>query len=114
MPLPPSLLQQLRTHYQNQKPQTYLFEGPVPGNTYSATSMSSILKRAVSQSDVAKGKKVTLYTLRHSYATHLMEKGTELRIIQVRLSHSSSKTTEISTHVSNHTPGAIQSPFDNL
>ncbi len=114
VPLPPSLLQQLRTHYQNEKPQTYLFEGPVPDKPYSASSMSNILKRAVRHSGVAKGKKVTLHTLRHSYATHLMEKGTDLRIIQVLLGHSSSKTTEIYAHVSNHTLGAIQSPFDIL
>ena len=114
MPLPPSLLEHLGNHYQNQEPKTYLFEGPVPGKQYSATSMSIILERAERVSGVAKGKKVTLHTLRHSYATHLMEKGTDLRIIQVLLGHSSSKTTEIYTHVSNHTLGAIQSPFDDL
>ena len=111
VPLPPSLVPQLRTHYQNQKPQTYLIEGPVPGKPYSASSMSNILKRAVSQSCVAKGKKVTLHTLRHSYPPHLMEKGSDLRIIQVFLDHSSSTIIEIYTHVSNHTLETIESPW---
>ena len=59
-------------------------------------------------------KNVTVHTLRHSFATHLLENGTDLRYIQESLGHNSSKTTEIYTHVSQKKISEIRSPFDDL
>ena len=87
----------------------HLFEGE-KGRKYSASSIRNILKRAVTQSKVK--KKVTVHTLRHSFATHLLEDGVDLRYIQTLLGHSSSKTTEIYTHVAQNVVRGIKSPLD--
>ena len=114
VPLPIVLLDRLREYYKKYQPKTYLFEGITHGTPYSATSLQKILSRASSKSGIAAKKKITLHTLRHSYATHLLENGTDLRYIQVLLGHSSSKTTEIYTHVSSEKLGEIKSPFELL
>jgi len=112
-PLSPYLLDQLRLYYKTSspKPIAYLFEG-WNGRKYSQTSAQKILKRAITVTGIKKN--VTLHTLRHSYATHLLEKGTDLRYIQVLLGHGSSKTTEIYTHVSKSSIQGILSPLDSL
>ena len=92
-------------------PKTYLFEG-ISGNKYSKRSIQYVFTKACQEANLIKD--ATVHTLRHSYATHLLEKGTDLRIIQEILGHSSSKTTEIYTHVSTKTIGAIRSPLDDL
>jgi integrase/recombinase XerD len=71
-----------------------------------------VLKQAVQKAGIQ--KPVTLHWLRHSYATHLLESGTDLRYIQELLGHNSSKTTEINTHVSTKNIQQIKSPFDDL
>ncbi|MCF8391501.1 MAG: site-specific integrase [Bacteroidales bacterium] len=110
--IPSSLIEELRDYYRLYKPQFWLFEGQTKGMRYSATSLSDVLKSAVKKANIK--KPVTLHWLRHSYATHLLEHGTDLRNIQELLGHASSKTTEIYTHVSTKTLANIRSPFEYL
>lgn len=111
-PLSPKILEMLREYYVISKPKTWLFEGQNIGEHYSEQSLQSVLKQALQK--VGNTKPVTLHWLRHSYATHLLENGTDLRYIQELLGHSSSKTTEIYTHVSTKSIQQIKSPFDDL
>ena len=106
-----SLLPLLREYFQLYQPKEYLFEGE-RGGAYSARSAQSVLRQAVSKTNIR--KRVTLHTLRHSFATHLLEGGTDLRYIQTLLGHNSSKTTEIYTHVSTKALGEIKSPLDSI
>jgi site-specific recombinase XerD len=106
-----NMLNMLRDYYKKFKPVKYLFEGP--GNSkYSSTSVSNILKKATAKAGI--NKKVTPHMLRHSFATHLLEQGTDLRYIQELLGHSSSKTTEIYTHVSKRAIDKIKNPIDDF
>ena len=111
-PLSPKILKMLREYYTSFKPKKYLFEGVIPGEPYSNKSLQSVLKQALKKTGIT--KPVTIHWLRHSYATHLLETGTDLRYIQELLGHSSSKTTEIYTHVSTKSIQQIKSPFDDL
>jgi len=111
-PLSLKILQMLREYYKDYKPAVWLFEGQIKGEQYSEKSLQSVLKQALQKTGIK--KPVTLHWLRHSYATHLLESGTDLRYIQELLGHSSSKTTEIYTHVSTKSIQQIKSPFDDL
>jgi integrase/recombinase XerD len=111
-PLSPKILEMLRTYFKEYKPKVYLFEGQKAGIPYDARSLQLILKQALKKTNIT--KPVTLHWLRHSYATHLLESGTDLRYIQELLGHASSKTTEIYTHVSTKSIQQIKSPFDDL
>jgi integrase/recombinase XerD len=91
-PLSPKILQMLREYYKDYKPAVWLFEGQIKCEQYSEKSLQSVLKQALQKTGIT--KPVTLHWLRHSYATHLLESGTDLRYIQELLGHSSSKTTE--------------------
>ncbi|WP_415831041.1 tyrosine-type recombinase/integrase [Flavobacterium weaverense] len=112
VPLSPKILQMLREYYILYKPKTFLFEGQIKGNPYDARSLQVILKQAIAKVKIK--KPVTLHWLRHSFATHLLESGTDLRYIQELLGHNSSKKTEIYTHVSTKSIQQIKSPFDDL
>lgn len=112
VPLSLKILGLLRDYYIAFKPKIWLFEGQNQGEMYSEYSLQSVLKQALQK--VGTTKPVTLHWLRHSYATHLLENGTDLRYIQELLGHSSSKTTEIYTHVSTKSIQQIKSPFDDL
>jgi integrase/recombinase XerD len=112
VPLSQKILEILRDYYKLHKPKNYLFEGQTAGIPYDQRSLQLVLKQALKKSGIS--KPVTLHWLRHSYATHLLENGTDLRYIQELLGHSSSKTTEIYTHVSTKSIQQIKSPFDDL
>lgn len=112
VPLSPKILEMLREYYRYYKPKTYLFEGQNKGEQYDSRSLQLVLKQAVKKAGIH--KPVTLHWLRHSYATHLLESGTDLRYIQELLGHNSSRTTEIYTHVSTKNIQQIKSPFDDL
>lgn len=112
VPLSLKILEMLREYYKSYKPEVFLFEGQIKGKAYDARSLQQVLKQAILKAGIT--KPVTLHWLRHSYATHLLESGTDLRYIQELLGHSSSKTTEIHTHVSTKSIQKIKSPFDDL
>jgi integrase/recombinase XerD len=90
----------------------WLFPGASPGQHLSTRSIQAVFGRAVEKSGI--NKPVSMHTLRHSFATHLLEQGTDLRYIQELLGHQSSKTTEIYTHVSKRSLEKIKSPLDRL
>ena len=112
VPLSDKILLLLRSYYKTYKPKTWLFEGQQENEPYDERSLSNVLKHALAKTNIK--KPVTLHWLRHSYATHLLEAGTDLRYIQEILGHKSSKTTEVYTHVSTKSIQKIISPFDTL
>lgn len=99
----------LRKYFLEWKPKEYLFEG-IKGGKYSPQSVLKIVKNAAIKAKI--GKKVTPHMLRHSFATHLLESGTDLRYIQVLLGHNSSRTTEIYTRVAINNIKTIKNPLD--
>lgn len=105
------LLDNLRRYYKEWRPKELLFEGQ-HGKTYSGTSILLIVKKAAQRAGIP--RRVTPHMLRHSFATHLLEDGVDLRYIQSLLGHKSTKTTEIYTHVATHNLRAIKNPLDSL
>ena len=90
----------------------WLFPGDRPGRHLTTRSVQRIVKNAAAAAGIE--KRVTAHTLRHSFATHLLEGGTNLRIIQELLGHQSSRTTQIYTHVAQSTIESVRSPLDDL
>jgi integrase/recombinase XerD len=105
------LLEHLRQYYKQYRPKTYLFEAE-PGKRYSERSVQRVFSEAEQNAGVI--SKGGIHTLRHSYATHLLEKGTDIRFIQELLGHNSLKTTTRYTHVSIKSLQKILSPLDDL
>lgn len=112
VPLSDKIVQLLRQYFIAFRPVKWLFEGRQRGEQYSEKSLQSVLKQSLLKAEIT--KPVSLHWLRHSYATHLLESGTDLRYIQEILGHKSSRTTEIYTHVSTQNLQKIKSPYDNL
>lgn len=105
------VLELLRAYYTKYKPVYWLFEGP-KGEQYSVRSVQEILKKAKSLAGIV--HKGSVHALRHSFATHLLEGGTDLRLIQELLGHTSIKTTAIYTHITDTSKAKVKSPLDKL
>ena len=111
MPFPESLRNILREYYKIYSPREYLFCGQ-KGNQYSSESLRKVFKEALKKAGIKRN--LTLHSLRHAYATHLMDRGTDVRIIKELLGHTSIKTTLIYTHVTNKALENVPSPLDFL
>lgn len=109
--LPESILEQLRNYYRQYKPQVYLFEGQY-GGPYSLRSAQLVFKNALSKAKI--NKQVGIHSLRHSFATHLLEAGTDISYIQKLLGHNSIKTTLLYTEVGKKDLKKIKSPLDSI
>jgi len=109
--LSPKIVIELRKYYLKHKPSYWLFEGET-GGQYSISSIRKLFRTAVQKAKISAW--ATPHTLRHSFATHLLQKGVNLRIIQCMLGHSSTKTTQIYTHVLSVNNKEIESPLDVL
>ncbi len=110
--LPYSIISYFETYKELYSTEHYVFEGQVKGQPYSSGSCRAIMRRALKQSGI--DKKVNIHALRHSFATHLLEAGTDIRYIQKLLGHNSIKTTTIYTHVSQKSTRNIESPLDRM
>ena len=109
--LPESLLKLLREYFVRYKPKKFLFEGQ-GGGQYSATSVQKILKKYLKLAKIT--KKASVHTLRHSFATHLLEQGTDIRFIQEILGHKNIATTQLYTRISKSSIKKIKSPIENI
>jgi len=109
--LPLSILPLLRKYYKMYTPKEWLLEGAY-GNMYSKSSVQAVFKRAMKKAKI--NKQIGIHGLRHSYATHLLEQGADIRFIQNLLGHNSIKTTQIYTQVTKQNIKQIKSPLDSL
>ena len=106
------VLKELRSYYKEYRPQNWLFEGEQAGEQYSPSALMKILKEAARKAGIK--RRVHLHMLRHTFATHLLEQGTDLRTIQELMGHNDIKTTSIYLHVSNAYKAKIPNPLDSL
>jgi len=105
------LLGLLRSYYKEYKPTDHLFQGQSK-DEYSAKSIQVVLKKSLQKCHIT--KKITVHSLRHSFATHLIEQGTDIRIVQEILGHKDIRTTQIYTHISSANISKIINPFDTF
>jgi integrase/recombinase XerD len=111
VPLAEKLQNDLSDYLKAYQPEVYLFEG-IKGMQYSPRSVQRVVKNALQKGRIRKNASV--HTLRHSYATHLLDNGVDLRLIQELLGHKSSRTTEIYTQISVRSSQCVKSPLDYL
>ena len=111
VPLPASVLPKLREYYIKYRPKDYLLEGQY-GGRYSIGSVQQVFKKAMKKAGI--NKRIGVHGLRHSYATHLLEAGADMRFIQELLGHNSIKTTQVYTKVTPRSLSNIKSPIDSL
>ncbi len=111
--LSPKALDLLRTYYKIQRPKIFLFESQgKTGVPLADSTLNEIVKQSAAKAGIK--KKISFHTLRHCFATHLLEKGVNLRIIQEFMGHVSLKTTSIYLHLVNVQPSGIVSPLDSM
>jgi integrase/recombinase XerD len=110
--LSPRLLVVLRQYWKRSRPEPFLFPGCEPDRPVSPRTVQMVCRRALVASGLS--KRVSMHTLRHSFATHLLESGTDLRTIQVLLGHRSFSTTARYVHVATAALASTRSPFDDL
>ena len=110
--LSPIALDLLRDYYRMYKPKEWLFEGSISNRPISKSTISAVFKQALTKSNVQ--KKVSVHSLRHSFATHLLEQGVALPIIQMMMGHKSLKTTSGYLHVQQYSIQGVRSPLDTL
>lgn len=111
--LPEKLLPGLREYYIQYRPKIYLFEGRHSGQPMSNSSLQRIVREAMQNAGFAKGQ-FTAHSLRHSFATHLLDSGVDLHTIKVLLGHSDIKTTMVYLHLQKSKRATLVSPFDQL
>lgn len=107
-----SIKKALSRHFLINQHLTYVFKGARKGTPYSSRSAEKVYEMACAKAQVH--KKGGIHTLRHSFATYLLEKGTDIRYIQELLGHIHIKTTEIYTHVSANVISKIESPIEDI
>lgn len=110
--LPYSIVESLDYYRKLYQPNQYVFEGQFAGEPYSTGSVQAVMRDALKKAGLT--KKASVHTLRHSFATHLLESGTDIRYIQKFLGHASIKTTMVYTHVTKMATDKISSPLDLL
>jgi integrase/recombinase XerD len=110
--LSPKLLEVLRDYWRFERPRHWLFPGRIPGRPMTVGALECILGKLSERSGLS--KPVTPHRLRHSFATHLLEAGVNIRLIQALLGHRSLRTTALYTYVSPEAVTATPSPFDSL
>jgi len=106
------LLEELRACWKRYRPLQYLLEGRIPGQPIAATSIQRAFRAACRKTGI--GKPVTPRSLRHAFATHLVERGTNLRVVQTLLGHQSLNTTAVYTHLAKTWLAEVKSPLDTL
>lgn len=109
--LPESVLEELRLYYKEYRPEIFLFEGQF-GNALSIRAAQSVFRNAMKKAGIR--KTIGIHSLRHSYATHLLEYGTDISLIQKLLGHNNIKTTLNYTHIAERTIASVKSPLDRI
>ena len=112
VPLPENLTEQLRDYYKQYRPATYLFEGKMRGNKYTGSSFRRVAEVAGNTAGIT--KKITPHVLRHSFATHMLERGINLKRLQMLMGHSSLSTTSGYLHLAHPYMGEVPNLLEPL